>query len=331
MARRRKYLNNRDLMTEINKSKVSFCTFDDNLTDSMWDYIVDDAEQIFKTESLAVSKDAEGEEVFEDKDTILLGREARLKRLNFERLEKKLTLQDIPAQDVVFRVMTNAHIPLVPKRKAMRKIKADYEKNTLVSELFAEFDAMGKEIILADLPKLPDDVELVHKKLNFPPFFHYRLADDNSLILIGKSHWRGKNVATGSFCDTHGRVTDELGRMYMKLVQRYGTRSNWRGYTYNDEMQGEAVTQLIHAGLKFNEGKSANPFSYLTQICTNSFTGTLNNEKKIQRIRDDILEDNGLTPSWTRQTKNEDAINEVREERKKKLNDGDAVDADIEE
>jgi len=37
---------------------------------------------------------------------------------------------------------------------------------------------------------------------------------------------------------------------------------------------------------------------------TNSFTRVLNIEKKMQNIRDDILEENGLNPSYTRQFKN---------------------------
>jgi hypothetical protein len=66
-------------------------------------------------------------------------------------------------------------------------------------------------------------------------------------------------------------------------------------------MRGAALMQLIQVGLKFNELKSDNPFAYYTAIVTNSFTRVLLNEKKMQNIRDDILEENGLSPSWTRQ------------------------------
>ncbi len=41
--------------------------------------------------------------------------------------------------------------------------------------------------------------------------------------------------------------------------------------------------------------------AYYTAAITNSFTRILNIEKKNQNIRDDILEMNGLNPSWTRQ------------------------------
>jgi hypothetical protein len=66
-------------------------------------------------------------------------------------------------------------------------------------------------------------------------------------------------------------------------------------------MRGQALLQLSQIGLQFDESKSQNPFAYYTAAITNSFTRILNLEKKNQHIRDDILEMNGLNPSWTRQ------------------------------
>jgi hypothetical protein len=70
-------------------------------------------------------------------------------------------------------------------------------------------------------------------------------------------------------------------------------------------MRGTALLQLSQIGLKFDESKSDNPFAYYTAAITNSFTRVLNEEKKNQNIRDDILEINGLNPSWTRQMSNQ--------------------------
>ena len=47
--------------------------------------------------------------------------------------------------------------------------------------------------------------------------------------------------------------------------------------------------------------RSQNPFAYYTAAITNSFTRVLNIEKRNQNLRDDILEMNNLTPSYTRQ------------------------------
>jgi len=125
------------------------------------------------------------------------------------------------------------------------------------------------------------------------------------LICVGKSHWKG-DIDNGSFCKTHGKATDELAKMWMKLCERYGTRGNVRGYTYNDEMQGQAILQLAQIGLQFDESKSDNPFAYYTAAVTNSFVRIINIEKRNQNIRDDILEMNGMNPSWTRQNEGRD-------------------------
>jgi hypothetical protein len=68
-------------------------------------------------------------------------------------------------------------------------------------------------------------------------------------------------------------------------------------------MRGAAVLQLTYVGLRFNEAKSQNPFAYYTAAIHNSFCRVLNTEKKNQNIRDDLLEVNGLNPSYTRQMK----------------------------
>ena len=101
--------------------------------------------------------------------------------------------------------------------------------------------------------------------------------------------------------------------MFIKLSERYAQRSNWRGYTYNEEMRGQAILQLSQIGLQFDESKSENPFAYYTAAVTNSFTRVLNIEKKNQNIRDDMLEEHGLTPSMTRQYKQEYAEETARQ------------------
>ena len=129
------------------------------------------------------------------------------------------------------------------------------------------------------------------------------IDEDKVPYIVGKSHWVG-GMENGHFSKEHGKMTDKLAHMYIKLCERYATRSNWRGYTYNEEMRGTALLQLSQIGLQFDESKSQNPFAYYTAAITNSFTRVLNIEKKNQNIRDDILEQNGLNPSWTRQFNN---------------------------
>ena len=187
----------------------------------------------------------------------------------------------------------NQHIPMAPK-----KITKAAAKKRRLEELL-ELDDPIEEDPLAGLIDEPM-LDPTHMRVNFPPFFHYRVDGNKVPFLVGKSHWRG-DLETGEFSKDHGEMTRTLARMFMKLCERYATRSNWRGYTYNEEMRGQALLQLSQIGLQFDESKSQNPFAYYTAAITNSFTRILNIEKKMQNIRDDILEMNGLNPSWTRQ------------------------------
>ena len=116
---------------------------------------------------------------------------------------------------------------------------------------------------------------------------------------MGKSHWKG-DLEKGKFSKDYGSMTAKLAHMFIKLCERYATRSNWRGYTYNDEMRSQALLQLSQIGLQFDESKSNNPFAYFTAAVTNSFVRVINIEKRNQNIRDDLLEINGMNPSYTR-------------------------------
>ena len=103
-----------------------------------------------------------------------------------------------------------------------------------------------------------------HIKVNFPPFYHYRLDENNELYVVGKSHWCG-DLETGYFSKTHGYLTDTLALMIVKLCEKYASNSKFRGYSYRDEFVGQAVMQLVQVCLMFNEEKSENPFSNLVE------------------------------------------------------------------
>ena len=193
-------------------------------------------------------------------------KEAGLKKIKLS--DYTLSPRKIEKTDLVFRVMMFDHVPLDSERKKNPKQTSDH-----------------------------------HTKVNFPPFQHYRLDAKSKPQCVGKSHWIG-GMDNGHFSCDHGKMTNTLAMMYMKLCERYGTRSNWRGYTYNDEMQSQALMQLSQIGLQFDESKSDNPFAYYTAAITNSFTRILNIEKKNQSIRDDLLEYNSMMPSFTRQNEN---------------------------
>jgi hypothetical protein len=266
------YLNNRDILKEIHLSKNTYCTYRDPVLDHQYDIILPTVEKI-------------------NQRTI-----AEARRNRADRLKREGTIVDpkkIPNTDLVFRITCWEHIPMAPKKVAKTAVKKKKIEDIL------ELDLIEQDDPLAELLEEPV-LDSKHVRLNFPPFYHYRLNENKEPFLVGKSHWQG-DLDSGEFCRDHGTMTRKLAHMFMKLCERYATRSNWRGYTYNEEMRGQALLQLSQIGLQFDESKSQNPFAYYTAAITNSFTRILNLEKKNQNIRDDMLEQAGLNPSWTRQ------------------------------
>jgi len=268
------YLKNKDMLEQIHLSKNTYCSYKDPVNDHQYDIILPTVEKI-------------------NQRTV-----AEARRNRSDRIKKETGVvidpKKIPNTDLVFRVTCWEHIPMAPKKIP----KSATTKKKKLDDLF-ELDLIEEDPVI-DLPEIAALDDAKHIRLPFPPFYHYRIDDKKQPYIVGKSHWIG-DLDKGEFSKDHGQVTRTLATMYIKLCDRYATRSNWRGYTYNEEMRGAALVQLTQIGLRFDESKSQNPFAYYTAAITNSFTHVLNSEKKNQNIRDDMLEMNGLNPSWTRQ------------------------------
>ena len=274
MVAKVKYLNNKDLLKQIHLSKMSFCW----IKSPQYDYpdiIINLEDEITDAVILEAKQNKAGKmKDFAYKQAV----EGYEGPANKKPRQKDFLVdpESIPDEDVVIRQMTYEHIPLEPGRK-----------------------------------KNPRNEAETKAKVNFPPFKHYGLIN-GSWEEVARSHWKG-GPKSGKFSVEHGSITNELGKMYLKLVDRYSQRSNWRGYTYVDEMRGQALLQLAMIGLQFNEAKSDNPFAYYTAAVNNSFTRVLNIEKKNQNIRDDILIDSGHLPSYGRQIAHENEMKALRE------------------
>ena len=256
--RPKNYLNNKDILKEIHKSKNKFNSYLEPEF-GQYDIILLDVDKINRL-TVAEAKRNKAKKMSSAEYERRKGLGEKVKQAECETLASEITKEEL-----IFRVMTFDHIPEEPGRK----------KN----------------------PKTIADTKV---KLPFPPFKHYKYTDEGEIVLVGKSHWVG-GMDNGNFSHKHGKATNNLAMMWLKLVDRYATRGNVRGYTYNDEMKGQAILQLSQIGLQFDESKSDNPFAYYTAAVTNSFVRIINIEKRNQNIRDDILEMNGMNPSWSRQ------------------------------
>ena len=270
-AKKVNFVNNKDMLKEIHKSKNSYSEYlDPKYAD--YDVIVENLEEIFLPEIQEKAKSSRaariGVAAFEE----ALANNTSIKdkpKLS----EYKVKPDTVSIEDLVFRVHTFEHIPLAPGRKKNPKSEADK-----------------------------------YVKLNFLPFKHYIICDGQAKE-VGRSHSK-----KGKFSLEHGSITNKLAKIFILMTNKYAQRSNWRSYTYLDEMKGQALLQLSQMGLQFDEMQSDNPFSYYTMSLQNSFTRVLNLEKKNQELRDDLLIDSGASPSFSRQLAIEEEIRRLRDD-----------------
>lgn len=193
-----KYLTNKDLLAEIHKSKISYCSY--VLPEhAYYDFIVPNIKKITKKKINDARK---------KKLTELLSQYKKLPAS--EKPKKAPKLSDIPIEKIVIRVMTFDHIPMNPEKEFTGKTENER-----------------------------------HIRCNFPPFQHFILKDDE-LTCVLKSHWK-HGLENGEFCKEHGKMTHRLASMFIKLVDRYGHRGNWRGYCEAED--AEALTQRGWLGI----------------------------------------------------------------------------------
>lgn len=270
MARKHNYLNNKDILKEIHKSKITYCIYRDKLVDTDFDIILDSVDEITQNtlvdglsevHPFAVSSvkqitkptksDLRADPDAEDTITydcmvpnIIIAKENKAKRIAKNQYDDAVAAGEKCKQaefaidpyayldeDVVFRINTFEHVPLAPPKATKVKPK---RKKIVETNLITEVEEDETDAVPA---------KKKYTRVNFPPFYHYRYVDDK-LTQVAKSHWKGKyadGAFDGVFSISHGYMTQKLAMMFMKLCERYATKSNWRGYCVDSST--EALTR----------------------------------------------------------------------------------------
>lgn len=194
---------------------------------------------------------------------------------------------------------------LAKKDATKSEIDAFMAKNHITEDMINLEDIVFRMMTFDHIPsEVQKNKKNLLNRIHFPPFKHYAYRD-GELVEVGRSHWVG-GLQNGHYSSDHGKVSSNLSLAMIKLANRYGTKANFSGYSYLDEMKGQALLQLSTVCLQFDESRSNNPFSYFSQIIKTSFIKVLKLEKHQRNIRDEIMQQELGMSSLSYQMDNED-------------------------
>ena len=161
---------------------------------------------------------------------------------------------------------------------------------TVVEE--ADLDELIKEDLKATLPSLKDN----------PKANHY--VDNQKLLTELSAHLeKVRNTPKG---EPKPRLPEYVGGCILLIAQRLATRPNFMGYSFREEMIGDAIENcLLYIG-NFNPEKSKNPFGYITQIVYYAFIRRIQKERKQQYIKAKKIHAAGITDEWVSHEEDDD-------------------------
>lgn len=126
------------------------------------------------------------------------------------------------------------------------------------------------------------------------------LTPKNSVTVAGKTTYLSNKelLAEVKRSKAAGQMSNTLAVMLQLLCSRYAKKGNFINYSYNTDMQAYAMMMLVRTWNSFDPEKSNNPFAFFTQCIKNSFIQYLNQEKRQRDVRDVLLIDQGMNPSY---------------------------------
>ncbi len=85
------------------------------------------------------------------------------------------------------------------------------------------------------------------------------------------------------------QVTEYIGQCIINIANGLARRPNFAGYSWREEMVGDAIETCLLAVRKFDVERGTSALSYFSQICWFSFLGRIATEKKQSRIKREIV------------------------------------------
>jgi hypothetical protein len=136
---------------------------------------------------------------------------------------------------------------------------------------------------------------------------------DNEEFLVEMTEYRNKylehQASNGAL--KKPRLSESIALSFIKIAQNLSNKTNFRNYTYKDEMILDGIENCVAYAHNFNPEKSKNPFSYFTQIIYYAFIRRIQKENKQTDIKRSLIRNLDITELIN--LKDVEDIPEVRE------------------
>lgn len=87
-----------------------------------------------------------------------------------------------------------------------------------------------------------------------------------------------------------GKVSEELGEMFLLIARNLSNKNNFAGYTWKEEMISEAVMTCLRYCSNFDPEKGQNPFAYFTRYCYNAFIGYIKKQNRHGEVKQTLYD-----------------------------------------
>ena len=136
---------------------------------------------------------------------------------------------------------------------------------------------------------------------------------NNEEFLIEMTEYRNKYLEHQASNGALGkpRLSESIALSFIKIAQNLSNKTNFRNYTYKDEMILDGIENCVAYAHNFNPEKSKNPFSYFTQIIYYAFIRRIQKENKQTDIKRSLIRNLDITELIN--LKDVEDIPEVRE------------------
>lgn len=129
---------------------------------------------------------------------------------------------------------------------------------------------------------------------------------DNKLLFEAFVEW----YAQRKKAEEEGKPEPEPPALIVEAIllipTKLATSGNFSGYSFKEEMIGDAIENILQYYRNFDPTISQNPFAYLSQIAYYAFLRRIKKEKKQSYIKHKLIKNSGLLDNFSAQEHDQD-------------------------